>query len=159
MNALLKEKLTEIVATDLIDDDSTVTFEELEQFEQEKNIKIPKEYKEFLTQQCAFYVVDNYGFPMIETSELTSDDGYEKIDMFYNREFLSESDDFIKIWGDKVLPIGGNMGGDYVCIGVSEENFGKIFFLYHDDDEREDGLYLIANTFEEFILSIVDIGW
>lgn len=159
MNELLKNKLNEIVATDLIEDDSTLTFEELSQFEAEKGIIIPDVYKEFLTQQCSFYVIDDYGFPMIESSDMTSDDGCEKLDMFYNREFITGSDAFIRNWGSKVLPIGENMGGDYVCIGVNEDCFGKIYFLYHEDEEREDCLYLIANSFEEFILSIKNIGW
>ncbi len=159
MNTLLKEKINEIADADSIEDDSTVTLAELTQFEQEKGIRIPDAYKDFLTQQCAFYVVDDYGFPMLETSDMTSDDGCEKIELFYNREFITGSDAFIRNWGKKVLPIGENMGGDYVCIGVSGERFGKIYFLYHEDEEREDGLYLIANSFEDFILSIVNIGW
>ena len=159
MKDVLKEKLQEIVAADLIDDDSTLTAAELAQFEQEKGIRIPDEYKNFLTEQCAFYVTDDYGFPMQETSDITSDDGCEKLDLFYNREFITGSDSFRAQWGSSVLPIGENMGGDYVCIGIDAKHFGRIYFLYHEDEEREDGLYLIADSFEAFLRSFRNIGW
>ncbi len=159
MKDIIRKKLDEIAAAELTEDFSTLTAGELDAFEAERGIRIPAEYREFLTEQCAFYVADDFGYPMREVSEMTSDDGNEKLEYFYNREFVSGSDAFARVWGENVLPIGENMGGDYVCIGIRGDHYGKIYFLYHEDEERADGLYLIADSFEEFILSFTDIGW
>ncbi|MEZ4903851.1 MAG: SMI1/KNR4 family protein [Spirosomataceae bacterium] len=49
-------------------------------------------------------------------------------------------------------------GGNYVCICLKGENYGKIYFYDHEvENENEDGtlnwdnLYLIANSFTEFL--------
>lgn len=156
MNASIKQKLELILDKNCHNGKMKLTMEQIERFEQEYNVLLPAGYKSFLKNYYSCYVNDYYYFPMIEKSVLTQANGMEMIDYFYNLEFISEVDNFISLYGKTVLPI-GRSAGDYICIGVSENNVGNIFFLYHEDVEREDGLYLVADSFEDFILSFQHI--
>lgn len=53
-----------------------------------------------------------------------------------------------------LLPIGGWEGGDYVCLDLSKEKFGKIFFVMHDYWADED-IYRfsspVADSFHELL--------
>lgn len=152
MDRIVKNKINKILDKEENNGKEKLSSKQLGDFEKKYNISLPREYKEFLTTFYSCYVNDDYYFPMIEKSIHTADDGMETIDYFYNLQFESGANDFINNYGNRVLPI-GESSGDYICIGVQEDNFGKIFCLYHEDEMREDGLYLIANSFNEFILS------
>lgn len=156
MDILIENKLNTILMKEISDDRTILTLNEIEDFENEHGIKVPDDYKEFLSKYYSCYVRDEFSFPMIEKSSITNDDGLEKIMFFYNKEFITMADRFSEIWGNKVLPIGEGLGGDYICIGIHASNFGKIFVLYHEDDERQDCLYLASNSFNNYILSFVD---
>lgn len=152
MDKIIKKKLNEILDKDCNNSKKKLSINDLEKFEKKYGILVPEEYKEFLTSYYSCYVNDDYYYPMIEKSKLTPEDGMEVIDYFYNLEFISNVDNFIAIWGDRVLPI-GCAAGDFICIGIQKENFNKIYHLYHEDEDRTNGLYLAANSFNEFILS------
>lgn len=152
MDKKLIQKLNEILDKSEKRGRKKISSLKMRRFEKEMNTDIADDYKEFLYNYSSCYLKDDYFFPMKEISELTDENGLETMDFFYNTEFIDDSDDFIGLWGDKVLPI-GESSGDYICIGIREENKGKIYMLYHEDEKREDGLYLIADSFSDFILS------
>lgn len=47
-----------------------------------------------------------------------------------------------------MLPIATNEWGDYITIGISKKQYGKIYFLYHD---RERKYILLCENFDDFI--------
>ena len=49
-----------------------------------------------------------------------------------------------------VLLIGEDLFGDFYCMDLRPESFGKIYFWNHEQ-RIEDGLYLVANDFKSFI--------
>lgn len=51
-----------------------------------------------------------------------------------------------------LLVIGVDDGGNYFCLDLRRESFGRIYFLFHE--EGTDGLYLLANDFSSFIDSL-----
>ena len=152
MDKLVKKKLNEILDKDCNNGKGKLTQKQLSEFEKRYDVSLPEDYKDFLISFYSCYVNDDYFFPMIERSKLTPDDNMETIYYFYNLEFETKAKEYVNIYGINTLPI-GESAGDYICIGVQPNNKGKIYLLYHEDCEREDGLFLIANSFKEFILS------
>jgi len=53
-----------------------------------------------------------------------------------------------------LIPIGDNLLGDQLCLSVAGEHRGRIYFWDRDTGRRESRLPLIANSFNEFILSL-----
>lgn len=157
MDNKICEKLSEILedGEGFVKEEPGISPEELENIEKKYKITIPEVYKEFILNNKCRYIKDDYYFPMRERSVFLPENGYDFIDWFIDGEsFDEELESFYYNWPDDVIPIGmSGGGGDYVCIGCKGDKFGKIYMLYHEDEEREDGLYLAADSFEEFILS------
>ncbi len=61
-----------------------------------------------------------------------------------------------------LLPIGFDMGGSLVCIGIGPENYGQVFFWAMEDEvdkgETPDyrNVWRLARTFDEFIEGFYD---
>ncbi|MFT0801061.1 SMI1/KNR4 family protein [Bacillus swezeyi] len=53
-----------------------------------------------------------------------------------------------------VLPLADAEGGDQICIAVKGEKKGKIYFWDHELRDRQQDLFLIADTFNDFIQSL-----
>jgi hypothetical protein len=52
-----------------------------------------------------------------------------------------------------VIPIGDDEFGNLVCLDLTDENYGKIYYWQHDADEDEP-LLLVANSFDDFIMGL-----
>lgn len=152
MDKIIKDKLNEILDKQCVNNRSKVSKKSIALFEKQFQISLPEYYKEFLEKYYSHYIKDDYYFPIIEKSKLSCSNGMEMMDYFLNDELIPIATNFIDLWGDSVVPI-GCAAGDYICLGVSEDNYGKIYFFYHEDEDRSDKLYLIANSFYEFVLS------
>ena len=153
----VKSKLEEILNMDVNNGKQILTEKELSVFEGKYGLSLPDDYKAFLTSFYSCYVREGYYYPMKERSSLTPENGMEVIDYFYNTEFISNVDNFISLWGNSVLPI-GRAAGDYICIGVQEKNYSKIYHLYHEALNENETICLIADSFDEFILSFKKIN-
>ena len=151
MDKSVKDKLDSILNLDVNNGTEKLTSEQLDRFESQYGVTVPDEYREFLINYYSCYVREDLYHTMLERSSLTPKDGMEQVDYFYNTEFIKGAEIFISAYGKKVLPI-GRTGGDYICIGVQKDDLNKIYHLYHEDREREDGLYLAADSFNGFIL-------
>lgn len=149
MNKKVRQKLNEILDMKTVIDDKRLYETEISDFESAHGIQLPKEYKDFLMNFPEVYVNDDYKFPMVEKSDLTSESGFENIDFLYVGNFISNAEKFIKEYGTKLLPI-GETAGDTICMGIQGNMNGKIYFIYHEDENKDE--YLAANSFNEFIL-------
>lgn len=121
---------------------------------------LPKEYKSFIIQT-------NGGFPKPDIFIINDFQGTSIIDIFYGfSDGISYPHlDLIKNYIDtrldipkNVIPIGEDPGGNYICMSLSEDNYGKIYFWDHEvpnEDENGkptyDNMYLIAEGFNVFI--------
>lgn len=152
MNKKVKRKINEILDMNAVIDNRSLSKIEIAEFESSHGIRLPEEYKDFLMNFIEVYVNDDYKFPMIEKSELTPESGFENIDFLYVGNFISNAEKFIKEYGIKLLPI-GETAGDTLCIGVRGDMAGKIYLIYHENESEDKDEYLIANSFNEFILS------
>lgn len=57
-----------------------------------------------------------------------------------------------------ILPIGHDPGGNYICIALTDENYGQIYFYDHEEPNEDsngnvnwNNLYLVAKSFSEFL--------
>ncbi len=134
----------------------------IEEFEAQFNILLSLDYKEFLKNE-------NGGIPLKKTFLINNKQGYDTIDIFFGldmeKPFLSLSyliESYFDRFPKGILPIGEDPGGNYICLNVNEgEDYGKIYFYDHEvDNENNDGtlnwdnLYLIADSFTEFIAKL-----
>lgn len=59
------------------------------------------------------------------------------------------------------IPIAHSGFGDYTVLSVREEDFGCVYYLFHeihgyDPDNRTDGVYLLGGSFTEWIEGLAD---
>lgn len=51
------------------------------------------------------------------------------------------------------MPIGESTG-DILLIGIGKDNYGKIFIEYHECADNEKRIFLVSNSFLNFIKSV-----
>ena len=120
----------------------------ISEYETKNNFAFPNQYREFLLK----YNGGKTPKTKFKINRITSD-----LKGFYGlgnaSEFLNYSifdsmgriDDFLE---DEMLPISSNVFGDYVTIGVGKDNNGKIFFFYHD---RQNKYFELSEDFKTFV--------
>lgn len=130
---------------------------ELLQFESRLALKFPADYRQFLLEF-------NGGSPVEASFEFKdSTNGSELLGFF---GFGSRRDIFdkIKIYRNRLpktfFPIACDSGGNLICISLSEEQYGKVYFWDHDREadesqgiapETAENTILIADSFDEFL--------
>ncbi len=129
--------------------------DEIYSFEKKYHILLPVEYEEFLLNYGSGYVKDDYYYTALENTPLTPENGYNSADYFYGSDIVDNIDIFSEELNGQLLPIADAGGGDFICIGVKGEYKQKVYYWTHEGEgcALEDNLYLIANTFGEFIQS------
>ncbi|MFN2747229.1 SMI1/KNR4 family protein [Bacillus sp. z60-18] len=132
---------------------------EIEEIEKSLSINLSDDYKEFLLKYGECMIMeDNLVFPVLEDTPL-SDEGVLPLGFFYGLEdnrydIRNVRDIYFDQMPEWVLPIADAEGGDQICIGVKGEKKGKIYFWDHELRDRQQDLFLVANTFSDFIQSL-----
>lgn len=127
------------------------TLENILFFENEKGIKLPNEFKLYLSTQNLIQSVEKY--------YINGDGERFEIHQFYpfhNSDSLSLNNMYEitrEIFLDKFMPFGDDSGGWLYLIGIVETNFGQIFLCR--PDEGLEGIKLLEENFEDFIEKIV----
>jgi len=121
--------------------------EELQVFEREIGIELPKSYRNFILKTNAKYIKEPHynvddkiyeisGFTTFGDGEWTLQDHYRNLKEHFENRFIAFAHD--------------SGGWQYVISIEKNENYGKIYFC-RMDEEIDKATTLIANTFEEFI--------
>jgi hypothetical protein len=134
--------------------------EQLLEFEQRHNIKLPEEYRSFLLQF-------NGGRPKPEIIDFIQygDDQSDMVNYLggiHNGEYWASLEWHIDSLKSRIpkgfIPIGDDPGGNAYLIGTDGEIFGQIYFWDHENEaaleEKEPdfkNMSLIANSFTEFL--------
>ena len=154
MDKKVLDKISEVF--DLEDPKGKVlTEEKLQSFEEELGIKLPQGYREYILTYAGLWVKDDFTVKMKERSEYTPKDGYGYVEYLYGSELVSTGKKRMKFIeeedeADCFLPI-GESAGDMIVIGVKGEEYGKVYKYYHESVEKDVPVFLIADSFEEFI--------
>ena len=131
--------------------------------EQELNLNFPANYKRFLLNT-------NGGRPSPNVFPIkgNSTDKYGIVDWFY---CVQAGDEYDITWAmalrfdrypKNLLAIGTDPGGNEICLSVAGKDSGKVYFWDHENEVEEgeepsyQNVYLIANSFEEFLESLKD---
>lgn len=134
---------------------------------------LPSEYKEFIKEYGASKFSTLVIFrPMIDLPDDISSSGCGCFDYFFGGD--NDEDTYSLKWAfdaykeripNSLFPIGGNLAGGVICIGISSEQYGKVFYWdvsnEWDCDDFEEGddieelmfqnVHIIANDFLDFI--------
>ncbi len=160
--------MKELTFSDFEKRKTPLTIKELHDFELKHNVKLPDSYIEFMLKsnlnenggvpkEGYFKCNENEGFDIISSSNKKRNievdfSGLESL-MFSPKNQLSP-----------LLIIGGDSGGNFICLSLSKENYNKVYFWDHEvepfgafDSNREIpfeefvNIYFICNSFEEFV--------
>jgi hypothetical protein len=139
-----------------------LTEADIEGFETNLGIRLPDGYRSFLRevnggypQNEGFSYGDGRSFMLQRLYPLTNE-----IESYFNLHSLNHADCDAP---SGFLVIGTSSFGDPVCLGVAPPNENKVVYLDHEerdpdkvDDDPMLGVYLLSDSFEEFILSLED---
>jgi len=119
--------------------------------------EVPNDYKQFISDISAFTFNESVAFNTDVEIPVASD-GEIPVDNFYD---FSEGDTSIlsaikRLSGNlpkSILPICEGAPGDIIGINMLREKYGKIYYWHHEGYE-DDNLYLIAESFNDFIANL-----
>jgi hypothetical protein len=132
---------------------------ELIAFSKKIGYKLPSDYIEFLRRYNGGYVKNSIG-----TYYKNGEQRFILTSMFG----LGADDDLIsqlKTYKNRIpktcIPIGRDAGGNLICLNLSEDKYGYVYFWDHEEELKYeegkitiDDLYFIAGSFKEFLNSI-----
>lgn len=142
-----------IVSNEGFNENALITFSEKISYE------LPKDYVEFLRYHNGGYVknsISSYFKNGKQKFILTSMFGLGSDD-----DLLSQFETYKNRIPNTCIPIGRDAGGNLVCLNLSEDRYGYVYFWDHEEElNYEKGkiaindLYFIAETFNEFLNSM-----
>lgn len=147
----------------------------LQEYEAMTGHSIPETYKNFLLKYKTSLIFDNIIiYRPLQRSPWGDENGMQQLDEFYGlSQGLDEDsglstlshmyDRYLNRMPHSVVPIALAPGGNQICLGIKEPVENQILFWDHEDeqeivdDHQNDfkNMYLIANTFEDFIDSLI----
>lgn len=156
-----KKKLEAIIDFDIKEINKTWNEDDIKSFEEKYKIKLPQDYKFYLQHYGNDYIREAYCFiPSIELSKKIQQTQFE-IDSFYglynDENNIEDKMNFYKdIIPVDLIPIGDLPGGDLVCLGTKDDKQNKIYFWFHEKDEKN--VHLVSDSFKNFIMNFKSIN-
>lgn len=117
-------------------------------FEAKYSFSFPDSYREFLLKYNGGYTPKTKVSIKRSSSDVRALFGYANADSNFNILNIFSNDDIINFINSGLIPIGTNVFGDYFMIGINGNNFGAIYFRYHDKKAAD--IY-ITDSFKSFI--------
>lgn len=127
--------------------------------EKEFNVKLPKSYTEFIKEYGSIRFDNHIRIKAKEVVIVSDKDNTIPIDNFF--DFSNEKSSVMRMneifkgnLPNNVLPICEGVAGDLVVIDLSDKSYGKVFYWHHEHEEDNDGLSLLANNFDDFLMDL-----
>ncbi|MCM3539100.1 MULTISPECIES: SMI1/KNR4 family protein [Priestia] len=124
---------------------------DLETFEKEHDLKFPDSYREFLLNY-------NGGYVNPDVFYISSEEGKSVVNVFYGignmyNNLEKKFDFFEDILDIGFIPIASDPGGNQICLGISEEFYGEIYFCNHEQetDKSMENMSFLAIDIDEFL--------
>jgi hypothetical protein len=141
-----------------------ISKDDIKSFEASIGFVLTQDYCDFLLEYNGGMTENDCYFKFQVASSQSNWDNESGLDLLYginHSKRLDRLDEnfntFRKRMPDGFIPIGHDAFGNRICICLSKENYGNIYFWDH---EQEEGLptynncFLIANSFTEFMESL-----
>ncbi|MDZ5723133.1 SMI1/KNR4 family protein, partial [Bacillus sp. SXabc123] len=144
------------------------TNEQLKELEMNIGNQLPSDYKDFLKKYGGCYLeskkkTDEIEYdvcykPIEKDPWIGKDDDTQLLEDFYglandHSSIQKAIDTYSDRFPRNIIPIASSAGGNEICMDIDNE---KILFWDHELSHPDKDFFLIANSFEEFILSLVD---
>ncbi|MEK9150013.1 MAG: SMI1/KNR4 family protein [Candidatus Desantisbacteria bacterium] len=156
--------------------EKSLTVEELQKVEEVIGVTLPEEYKHFLMmhnggqpEPSEFEILwkkEMIGEPWWRLNPGEEELMVGEVDWFLSicdddeSDLLENFEDFKGRIPDDTIAIGYDQGGNYILLGITGTNRGKVFFWMLDFEEREgeiangSNVGFVANSFNEFLDSL-----
>ncbi|AXV61792.1 SMI1/KNR4 family protein, partial [Bacillus subtilis] len=163
----IKQKLKEF-SIDAKTDPRINKNEQLKEIEKNMGKQLPSDYKDFLKEYGGCYLestktTDEIEYdvcykPIEKDPWMGKDDDTQLLEDFYglandHSNLQKAIDTYSDRFPKNIIPIASSSGGNEICMDIDNE---KILFWDHELSHPDKDFFLIANSFEEFILSLVD---
>lgn len=137
----------------------------LSEFEEEFNVKLPEQYREFMIKYNGGRVDPNI-FDLDVIDDATVLNELYELKTEKGLDLYSVNDLHEDYFSDEFIAIGDDPGGSDICIGVKGDVRGKVYFFdresdYEEYDEEgeeilidEKIMYLLSDTFYGFLDSL-----
>lgn len=133
-----------------------VNEEQVVAFERELGRPLPPQYRQFL-------LLYNGGRPQKDTFVVSGADDEDIVDFFYGiginniYDLLENREIYESRIPEELLPIAGDPGDNQICISLTSDNYGKMYFWDHELEFTPDqAITPLADSFDEFIGSLRD---
>lgn len=137
-----------------------ITEADIQAVEQQLNVRFPDDYRRFL-------LAHNGGRPEPDVFDIFDDDLAFQSSMVnwfycidptdYNYDILKNAEVFKGRMPPEFIPIGEDPGGNQICLVVSGDDRGMIFFWDHESEMDEDepptydNLFFIADNIDDLL--------
>ncbi|WP_338553176.1 SMI1/KNR4 family protein [Paenibacillus sp. KS-LC4] len=135
-----------------------ITLEEINEFQQKLNLRLPEQYKNFLLES-------NGGDPSPSMFKISDEQGEGVLNIFYGiGDMYSNLEEYIDIYEGRLplgfIPIGNDPSGNVICLGLNEKYYSNIYFWDHeqesDNPDDMSNMFFLANDLNEFLNSLYD---
>lgn len=120
----------------------------IREFETRYSFSFPDEYRKFLLKYNGGYTPKTKVSIKRSSSDVRALFGYANADYNFNILNVFSNEDIINYINSGLIPIGVNVFGDYFMICINGDNYGAIYFRYHDKKVAD---IFIADSFNTFI--------
>jgi hypothetical protein len=133
-------------------------------FEKETGVKLSQDYLDFLLNYGGFGFDGYVDFPFLD---YYPKDDRALINVFWGvgckYDFFNAYYTYEQRIPPELIPIASDPGSNVICIAVSGNIQGKIYFWDHSEElikqgdtyvQNDNNLYLVANSFDDFINSL-----
>lgn len=124
--------------------------------EQSFNSPVPNAYLSFIKEIGAITFNDPVKIQCIEKTPVANKENQVGVDNFF--DFFDDDASITKTLDafkgnipNYVLPVCEGEAGDLIVIDMSKKNYGKVYYWHHEHMDETEGLYLIANNFNQFL--------
>ncbi|AOS68155.1 SMI1/KNR4 family protein [Bacillus subtilis] len=142
--------------------------EQLKEIEMNIGKQLPSDYKDFLKKYGGCYLestktTDEIEYdvcykPLEKDPWMGKGDDTQLLEGFYglandHNSLQKAIDTYSDRFPRNIIPIASSAGGNEICMDIDN---GKILFWDHELSHPDKDFFLIANSFEEFVFSLVD---